>query len=401
MSFWSHIEKPIIALSPMDGVTDASFRFMTVKYGRPDVLITEFTSVEAICFSPKVLLEDLVYNEAERPIVAQVYGYTPEAFYKVAHIVCELGFDGLDINMGCPAKNVASKGCGAALILNPPLARSIIRATQQGVRDWVSGQSLWDLQLNPQLIEKVMRMNRERGGEESSRARAEIPVSVKTRLGYDRVVIEGWVETLLEERPAAISIHGRTLKQMYQGSADWGAISRAVKVARNTGTLILGNGDLESMNDVVLRVRESGVDGVLLGRSTLGNPWIFRNKERVKHTLGTNYAGPIEEVSVSMEERLQVLLEHTRHFEGLRGVSRFVGIRKHLGWYCKGFYKASDLRVKMLQAGSTRDVEAILNTYTTGRAWIPSLAGPDPSYPDPSIRGVCGVVTSASHPHVR
>jgi tRNA-dihydrouridine synthase len=122
------------------------------------------------------------------------------------------------------------------------------------------------------------------------------------------------------------------------------------------------------------------VDGVLLGRSALGNPWIFRNKERVKHALGANDTGPIEEVSVSMEERLQVLLEHTRHFEGLRGVSRFVGMRKHLGWYCKGLYKASNLRVKMLQAGSTRDVETILNTYTTGRVWSPSLAEPDPPY---------------------
>src|SRR3972149_7270894 len=104
MSFWRDITKPIIGLSPMDGVTDASFRFITAKYGRPDVTLTEFVNVEAAFYAPHTLLRDLAYSEIERPIVAQIYGHTPDYFYRAAHLICEFGFDGLDINMGWPAK---------------------------------------------------------------------------------------------------------------------------------------------------------------------------------------------------------------------------------------------------------------------------------------------------------
>ncbi|HEY2988513.1 MAG TPA: tRNA-dihydrouridine synthase, partial [Candidatus Binatia bacterium] len=119
MNFWPAIEKPIIGLSPMDGVTDAPFRFIAAKHGAPDVILTEFVNVETAIFAPHTLIRDLTYAEIERPVVAQIYGHTPETFYKVAQIVCALGFDGLDINMGCPAKRVAAKGSGAALILTP------------------------------------------------------------------------------------------------------------------------------------------------------------------------------------------------------------------------------------------------------------------------------------------
>src|SRR5919106_6070355 len=116
MNFWQKINKPIIGLSPMDGVTDAAFRFITAKHGGPDVMFTEFVNIQAASFSPHTLLTDLTYAEIERPIVAQIYGRVPELFYRVAHIVCELGFDGLDVNMGCPSRKVAASGCGAALI---------------------------------------------------------------------------------------------------------------------------------------------------------------------------------------------------------------------------------------------------------------------------------------------
>ena len=366
MSFWNRIEKPIIGLSPMDGVTDSSFRFITAKYGRPDVLFTEFTNVEGICLSPRVLLDDLIYHDLERPVVAQVYGYSPESFYKVAHIVCELGFDGLDINMGCPAKNVASRGCGAALILDPPRAKAILQATRQGVEDWAAGRSLSDIQFESFLVERVVQMNLKRTGSERPSIRREIPVSVKTRIGYDKNVIEQWIPSLLEEKPAAISIHGRTLKQMYRGEADWGAISQAVHLARGTGTLILGNGDLASMDDVLRRVRETKVDGALIGRAALGAPWIFRNKVNVKNALRNNFKVLIPEQSVDLKERFQILREHTHHYHNLKDGRRFVGMRKHFGWYCKSFYKASDLRVQLLQTENPREVEALLAQYTLG-----------------------------------
>ncbi|MBI2351502.1 MAG: tRNA-dihydrouridine synthase family protein [Deltaproteobacteria bacterium] len=238
MNFWQKIDKPVIGLSPMDGVTDASFRFITARHGGPDVTFTEFVNVETAFFAPHTLIKDLAYSEIERPVVAQIYGHTPELFYQVAHIVCELGFDGLDINMGCPAKKVAAKGSGAALILNPELARSIIRTAGQGIKHWREGQTLCDLKINPELIETIRISNRLRTGLETPPRRRLIPVSVKTRLGYDHIVVEEWIQTLLEEKPAVISLHGRTLKQMYKGNADWEAIARAVNISKNSGTLI-------------------------------------------------------------------------------------------------------------------------------------------------------------------
>lgn len=365
MSFWQKIPKPIIALSPMDGVTDASFRFITAKYGRPDLFLTEFTSVEAICSGAEGFLRDLAYTEAERPIVAQIYGRTPGAFYRVAHVVCELGFDGLDINMGCPAKKVAAQGCGAGLILNPALALGIIRAARQGVRDWAAGQNLQDLGLLPGLIAHVRRMNQRRGAWAEGGRRNEIPVSVKTRIGYDQIVVEEWVRTLLAERPAAVSLHGRTLKQMYRGDADWDAIARAAAVARGSETLILGNGDVKSMQDVVRRVAETGVDGVLIGRSALGNPWIFRRKEEAKQALKEKSWRASEFLAgetVEKDERVAILLEHSRHFENLWGRARFPAMRKHLAWYCKGFPGASRWRSQMVQANNTEEVRAIVGT---------------------------------------
>ena len=148
----------------MDGVTDAAFRYITAKHGGPDVILTEFVNIQSALYSPHTLLQDFAYSEIERPIAAQIYGKTPELFYQVAHIVCELGFDGLDINMGCPAKKVAAIGCGAALIRTPDLAREIIRAAKQGVRDWYDGQSLADLKLRDDIIAGIARANRQSNG---------------------------------------------------------------------------------------------------------------------------------------------------------------------------------------------------------------------------------------------
>ena len=144
-----------------------------------------------------------------------------------------------------------------------------------------------------------------------------MPVSVKTRLGYDAVVIEDWVSVLLEERPEVISIHGRTLMQMYRGRADWGAIARAAKLIRQTSTLVLGNGDVESLQDLVARVQETKVHGVLIGRGALGNPWIFRAKEWARAQATHRGQSPYFPETVPLPERFQVALEHARYFESL------------------------------------------------------------------------------------
>jgi tRNA-dihydrouridine synthase len=364
MNFWQKIPTPIIGLSPMDGVTDASFRFITAKHGSPDVILTEFVNVETAFHAPDTLLRDLSYAEIERPVVAQIYGHTPELFYKVAHIVCELGFDGLDINMGCPAKKVAASGSGAALIRTPELARTIIQSARRGIEDWRDGQTLADLGMGPEFGMKIDLANRLRGGGETGADRRPIPLSVKTRIGYDSVVVEDWLQTLVAENPAAITIHGRTLRQGYKGDADWDAIGRAVEIAKNSATLILGNGDLKHMEAVRRRVSETGVDGVLLGRAAQGNPWIFRAKDKVKLALRSAADIKIETPSVGLEERFSVLLEHCRHFEKNTMIRSFVGMRKHLAWYCYGSPGAAELRAQMVRVNDIGDVVERLRVYT-------------------------------------
>ncbi|HEX8749905.1 MAG TPA: tRNA-dihydrouridine synthase [Nitrospira sp.] len=361
MSFWATLPTPIIGLSPMDGVTDAVFRRIVAWQGKPDVTFTEFTHVHDVCRGPEFLLDSLRYHEAERPIVAQLYGKNPELFYQAAHAVCEMGFDGLDINMGCPSRNVASSGSGAGLIRTPDLAHEIMRAAHQGIVDWTAGQTLEAAGLKPVRVDAIRRLNERRGA--ILPVRKSIPLSVKTRLGYDEVIVERWIEHLLIESPAVISLHGRTLQQMYRGEADWSAIARASEVVRGSGTMLFGNGDVQSLDEVARRVRETGVDGVLVGRAVLGTPWFFREKEEARQSVQLEKSGVIEPLSPSLTTRFEILLEHAKQFEAQYGREQFRRMRKHLGWYCKGFPHAAALRAKMFRVSSVRDVEVILAAF--------------------------------------
>ena len=347
----------------MDGVTDASFRYITARYGKPDVTFTEFVNIQAAFYAPQTLFRDFAYCEIERPVVAQIYGSSPELFYKVAHIVCELGFDGLDINMGCPARKVAATGCGAALIRTPETARAIIRSARQGITDWAHGQTLSDIAIERDVIDQIRVVNRLRNA--ASRERRVIPLSIKTRLGYDRIVVDEWIPTLLEEQPAVISLHGRTLQQGYKGCADWHAIARAAELAKSSTTLIIGNGDIQNLTEVYRRVCDSRVDGVLLGRAVQGNPWIFRNKNQVKEALRstTRFETFIEPEPIDVKERFRIILEHSRYLENLADSHNFVGIRKHLTRYCRGFRGAAELRSQMLQVKNAADVLACVQSF--------------------------------------
>lgn len=361
MNFWHALPRPIFGLAPMDGVTDAAFRCIVAQQGPPDVMFTEFTHVTDVCRGADVTMMPLIYGERERPIVAQLYGKDPDLFYVAVQVVCELGFDGIDLNMGCPSRCVASSGSGAGLIRTPALARTIIRASQQGIEDWAEGQSLRGLGLKPSRLSLLERMNQVRGGAPPARRR--LPLSIKTRLGCDDVVIDQWIGLLLDESPAAITIHGRTLAQMYRGEADWRAIARAAEAARVTSTLILGNGDIRSLDDAVRRIDDSGVQGVLVGRGTLGEPWLFRDKETARRGLTErNSSDPRRNLhhQVLLTERLQVLLAHAQVFEELFGRSRFPHMRKHLGWYCKGFPHAAAMRARMVRMNGADEVAAAL-----------------------------------------
>ena len=370
MNFWNTTPKPIIALSPMDGVTDPCFRRIVATHGKPDLIVTEFTSVEGILHGAESELGGLIFDEVERPIVAQIYGAKPESFFLIAQLVCELGFDGLDINMGCPAKAVSSRGCGAGLIADPPRAKAIIQAARQGIDAWVSGGALPLTDLHPKIGEWLLA--RKQAGQLPPSERRLLPVSVKTRLGIHRVVIQEWVSHLLDEKPAAISIHGRTLNQGYRGAADWKAIAEAAFIARGSGTLVLGNGDIRSLKEAARRIRESGVDGVLIGRAALGNPWVFRKKAALRRGAAP-FPGPealsqhelesIPDEPASSLERLETALEHARLFQETRPLSRFAEMRKHLGWYCKGFPGAGQLREKLVRVHNVDEVESLLAPF--------------------------------------
>ena len=270
--------------------------------------------------------------------------------------------------MGCPAKTVANKGGGAALIRMPETAKEIIRAAQQGVRDWANGQTLEDLEMDQHRIERIHQMNEERvsiWGDNVQIDRRLLPVSVKTRLGYDSIVITDWVQELLELQPAVISIHGRTLAQYYKGEANWDAIAAAAEIVRKTDTLILGNGDIHSLFEAAQRIRTTGVHGVLIGRASYGNPWLFRNRERLKKLLNEN-TNPTDEqlpnTIPSREERLRVALEHANVHAKLKGEDHYVEMRKHLGWYLGHFPGAKQVRNELVRINSLADVERIIHS---------------------------------------
>ena len=305
--FWKDLKKPIVGLSPMDGVTDAPMRFITAKYGQPDVIFTEFVSADGIKHGAKRLLRDFKFDEIERPVVAQLFGGDPEAFFEVARLIVKMGFDGVDINMGCPARKVAGRGEGAGLIKNPALAAKIIAAVKKGVD-------------------------------------GKIPVSVKTRIGYDQSDPEWW-KFLATQDLTAVTVHGRTFKQLYQGKADWEAIARAATLIKQSGTIFLGNGDVESIADAKEKIEKYGVDGVLIGRAAEGNPWVFVDNE------------------VGVGEKLRVAVEHARKFEEIFPEDRFFIMRKHLAWYARGFDGASELRQKLVVTNSADEVEKVISQF--------------------------------------
>lgn len=350
-NFWQALNKPIVGLAPMDGVTDFPFRAITKKYGNPDVVFTEFTSVEGLGHGALRLLDDFFYDEAQRPIIAQIYGTTPLFFYQTALLLCALGFDGIDINMGCPAKSVQLGGAGAALIKTPELARTIIRSVKQAVADWQQGYDLFtDTKIDPKILHEVQSRHSHLPTTYQSRARL-IPVSVKTRVGYETPVITGWIPNLLEEQPDLITVHGRTLRQGYSGEASWELIGQAAELIHQTDTLVLGNGDIDSYQSALDLSATFGVDGVLIGRGSFGNPFIFvpPTDENQKPSLA------------------QIALEHAQLYEHTyqhHPKYYFAPMRKHLGWYMRGFPDAKQVRIELFQSKSPTEVENILRNFT-------------------------------------
>jgi tRNA-dihydrouridine synthase B len=336
--FWNTLKKPIIGLSPMDGVTDAAYRYMVAKLAKSSVSITEFTNVEGLARGAVKMLNAFIYDDIERPVVAQIYGVEVESYYKVAFMLCELGFDGIDINMGCPANKIARRGSGAGLIRTPEVAKTLIHTTKQAVTDWSEGGTMEKAGIRPKIIAYINKMR------PKNVERRLIPVSAKTRIGYDDIVTEEWVSHLLEAEPAVISLHGRTLKQMYLGQANWEEIGKAARLCKPTETLFLGNGDIKTLEEAHKKVIDYGLDGVLVGRATFGNPWFFSGQ------------------SPTLADRVNGAIEHCKAFERILPERGFFNMRKHLAWYMKGFDGARELRSKLMQTNDSEEVKRVFNT---------------------------------------
>lgn len=338
------LQKPVLGLSPMDGITDSPFRYMIKKYGKADIMYTEFTHVHGLCVAAEGLLHHFVYDETQRPLIGQIYGKEPEYFYHAAKIICYLGFDGVDINMGCPAKTVATSGSGAGLIRTPDLAREIIAAVREGVKHWYEDGKFTGLSNRTLAALDTPEFNRHKDDE-----RKLIPVSVKTRIGYDHPITAEWIDNLNQAKPDWMTVHGRTLKQMYTGEADWNELKIAVETAN---VPVLVNGDIKDQADFERIMNLTGAHGALIGRANYGTPWLF---EEIRGKDTSEFE--------TKEFRTNALLEHTQKFVEVFPEERaFVQMRKHFGWYCKGFDGASEMRMNLMKAKNIDEVKSILQS---------------------------------------
>ena len=333
----------------MADVTDAPFRRMLAKYSdwpnrKAVVMWTEFVAADGLMRATpegkEKLMADFMYGEEERPIVAQLFSSNEEYMEKAARLATELGFDGIDLNMGCPANTIEKQGCGSAMIKNPAKARAVIRAAKRGAGD--------------------------------------IPVSVKTRIGYNEDEIEKWIPEILAEQPAALIVHLRTRKEMSKVPAQWNKMPRIVELRNELSpeTIILGNGDVLSLADGHRKAELSGADGVMIGRALFGNPWFFDPTKELpvrltalpthgvnRDTLHTEDTGNTSVEYITLEERLRVMVEHTKLFEELLGFKNFSIMKKHFKAYVNSFPGASELRAQLMNQNSAADVEKVVHAF--------------------------------------
>lgn len=326
--FWQELKaagKPIFVMAPMANVTDSVFRKLFAKFGAPDVTWTEFVSADGL-ISPgrKKLLIDLKFSHIEKPVVAQLFTGHPEAMREAAKLAAELGFQGIDINMGCPDRAVEKQGGGAGIIRTPKIAVAVLQAARDGVAD--AGKS--------------------------------IPVSIKTRLGYNKVEMD-WLRTILEQKPAAFTIHLRTRKEMSLVDAHWDLMPEIVKLRDEVSpeTVLLGNGDVQSIADGAAKIKKYGCDGVMIGRGIFGKPWLFENI----HAKG----GPKDARERTPDERLKTLVDHSKAFEKeFKDIKSFAIMRKHFKAYVNGWPSAAELRAELMLA---EDAKAVASTV---KKWL-------------------------------
>ena len=308
-------DKPFTVLAPMANVTDFAFRSIVAKCGRPDVFYTEFISCDGIVAKPDKFKGELYFEKSESPIVVQFFGSKPENFYKCAKLAVEMGYDGIDINMGCPDRSIEKQGAGAALIKNPKLAIEIIKATQEGA--------------------------------------GKLPVSVKTRLGYNKLEIEDWIPQIAQTNPAALIVHGRTRKEMSKANAQWDQIEKAAQIARaiSPETLIIGNGDIKNLEDGLRKAEDHKLDGIMVGRGIFDNPWFFNVRPRKS--------------DIKPKQRIELMLEHVRLFEKLwghppAGGKNYDVLKRFFKIYISNWDGAKELRTELMTTKSGQEVKKIV-----------------------------------------
>jgi tRNA-dihydrouridine synthase len=309
-TIWQQFQKPFLVLAPMDDVTDMVFREVVAQVAPPDIFFTEFTNCDALFSAGRdAHMRRLQYTEHQRPVIAQIWGPNPENYYKTARLLVELGFDGIEINMGCPDRNIRKSGSCSALIENRPLAKEIIAATKEGAGD--------------------------------------LPVSVKTRLGVKAIETESWLGFLLEQNIAALTIHGRTVQEMSKVPAHWDEIAKAVALRDQLAphTVIIGNGDIVSYEQAMEYADVYKVDGIMVGRGIFYDLWIFDSK--------------MSAPAVPLEQKLAVLRRHIELFYATWGETKNPDImKKFLKVYINGFPRASELRQALAVLGRGTPLES-------------------------------------------
>lgn len=323
-SFWDTVNKPFFVNAPMKDVTDVAYRTLMAQMGKPDVMWSEFVSADGLYHTREIakmkdsenpLMRDLQFSAIERPIVAQIFSSKPDMIAYASELVSNLGFDGVDINMGCPDRSVEKQGAGAALMKEPELAVKLIEAAKNG----------------------------------AARSGRPIPVSVKTRIGYAKETIDKWIPALLSASPSALTVHLRTRKELSEVPAHWELMERVVAIRDSVGvnTLLLGNGDVRDIADAKQKVKDTGADGIMLGRAIFGNPWIFSTRSH--H-------------DISHSERLETLLVLAQFFENITPPKHFDIFKKHIKAFIYGFDGASEFRSTLMKAKNATELAQVAHS---------------------------------------
>jgi len=300
----------------MAGVTDGSYRQLIKKLAPESIVYTEFLSTDAIHYGAKKTMSMIDFDpEIEHPFIVQVFGKEPEHFLSAAKVIEQMGADGIDINMGCPAAKVVSSCHGSALIRNPELAKELVHATKKAVS---------------------------------------IPVSVKTRLGWDsEESLIPFCQGLIEAGADALAIHGRTYNDKFSGAARWDAI---YELKRAVNVPVIGNGDVSNAKDAIEKI--GNLDGVMVGRATFGNPWVMRD---IADALYRNQIGEPRVQTISFQDKIPFILEHCELAVKVKGETRgMLEMRRHLASYVKGVDGASEMRARLVRVEKIDDVKAVL-----------------------------------------